>query len=39
MPSGGAEEGGSFASTVLDELHEEVGLHAERADLITFAVG
>jgi len=37
MPGGGAEEGGSFASTALDELREEVGLHADRADLIAFA--
>ena len=37
MPGGGAEEAGSFASTALDELREEVGLHAVRADLIAFA--
>jgi len=37
MPGGGAEEGGSFASTALDELREEVGIHAEREDLIAFA--
>jgi len=37
MPGGGAEEGGSFASTALDELYEEVGLRADRADLIAFA--
>lgn len=37
MPGGGAEEGGSFASTALDELREEVGLEADAADLIAFA--
>ena len=37
MPGGGAEEGGSFAATALAELHEEVGLEADAADLIAFA--
>jgi 8-oxo-dGTP pyrophosphatase MutT (NUDIX family) len=31
------EEGGSFATTALDELREEVGLEADPADLIAFA--
>ena len=37
MPGGGAEAGGSFAATALDELREEVGLEADAADLIAFA--
>jgi 8-oxo-dGTP pyrophosphatase MutT (NUDIX family) len=37
MPGGGAEEGGSFAATALDELREEMGIEADRADLIAFA--
>ena len=37
MPGGGAEEGGSFAKTALDELREEVGLEADLPDLIAFA--
>lgn len=37
MPGGGAEEGGSFAATALDELREEVGLEADVADLVAFA--
>jgi 8-oxo-dGTP pyrophosphatase MutT (NUDIX family) len=37
MPGGGAEEGGSFATTAIDELREEVGLEADPADLIAFA--
>jgi 8-oxo-dGTP pyrophosphatase MutT (NUDIX family) len=37
MPGGGAEEGGSFAKTALDELREEVGLAADADDLIAFA--
>ena len=37
MPGGGAEEGQSFAATALDELREEVGLEADRDDLIAFA--
>ena len=37
MPGGGAEEGGSFATTALAELREEVGLEADAADLIAFA--
>ncbi|MGH2596001.1 MAG: NUDIX domain-containing protein [Actinomycetota bacterium] len=37
MPGGGAEEGSSFTSTALTELHEEASLEADRADLIAFA--
>jgi 8-oxo-dGTP pyrophosphatase MutT (NUDIX family) len=37
MPGGGAEEGGSFATTALDELREEVKLEADAGDLIAFA--
>jgi 8-oxo-dGTP pyrophosphatase MutT (NUDIX family) len=37
MPGGGAEQDGSFADTALDELREEVGLEADRADLLAFA--
>ncbi len=37
MPGGGSEEGGSFATTALDELREEVGLEADPDDLIAFA--
>ncbi|MGZ8652041.1 MAG: NUDIX domain-containing protein [Actinomycetota bacterium] len=37
MPGGGAEEGGSFAATALDELREEAGLDADADDLIAFA--
>jgi 8-oxo-dGTP pyrophosphatase MutT (NUDIX family) len=37
MAGGGAEEGGSFAATAIDELREEMGIRAERADLIAFA--
>src|SRR6476620_9020386 len=37
MPGGGAEEGGSFAVTALDELLEEVGLEADAGDLVAFA--
>jgi 8-oxo-dGTP diphosphatase len=37
MPGGGAEEGGSFAATAIDELREEVGVEADAADLIAFA--
>ena len=37
MPGGGAEEGGSFAATALDELREEVGLEADATDLVAFA--
>ena len=36
LPAGGAEEGGSFARTALDELREETGLVAQPADLIPF---
>jgi len=37
MPGGGAEAGGSFAATALDELREEMGIEADPADLIAFA--
>jgi 8-oxo-dGTP pyrophosphatase MutT (NUDIX family) len=37
MPGGGAEEHGSFAATALDELREEMGIDADRDDLIAFA--
>ncbi len=37
MPGGGAEEGGSFATTAITELWEEVGLEADPADLVAFA--
>jgi 8-oxo-dGTP pyrophosphatase MutT (NUDIX family) len=37
MPGGGAERDGSFAATALEELREEVGLEADRTDLIAFA--
>jgi 8-oxo-dGTP pyrophosphatase MutT (NUDIX family) len=37
MPGGGAEEGGSFAATALHELREEMGIEADRADLIPYA--
>ena len=37
LPGGGAESGGSFAATALDELREEAGLDADAEDLIAFA--
>jgi ADP-ribose pyrophosphatase YjhB (NUDIX family) len=37
LPGGGAEEGGSFARTAIDELREETGLVARAADLIPVA--
>jgi len=37
MPGGGSEEGGSFATTAVDELREETGLDANVDDLIAFA--
>jgi 8-oxo-dGTP pyrophosphatase MutT (NUDIX family) len=37
LPGGGAEEGGSFARTAIDELREETGLVVEAADLIPAA--
>lgn len=37
MPGGAAEVGGSFLQTALDELREEVGIHAEPAALVPFA--
>lgn len=37
LPGGGAEVGGSFARTAVDELREEAGLRVEEADLIPVA--
>jgi 8-oxo-dGTP pyrophosphatase MutT (NUDIX family) len=37
LPGGGAEVGGSFARTAIDELREETGLRVEEADLIPAA--
>jgi 8-oxo-dGTP pyrophosphatase MutT (NUDIX family) len=37
LPGGGAEVGGSFARTAIDELREETGLVADPADLIPAA--
>jgi ADP-ribose pyrophosphatase YjhB (NUDIX family) len=37
LPGGGAEVGGSFAQTAIDELREETGLVADPADLIPAA--
>jgi 8-oxo-dGTP pyrophosphatase MutT (NUDIX family) len=37
LPGGGAEEGGSFARTAVDELREETGLVVDPADLIPAA--
>jgi ADP-ribose pyrophosphatase YjhB (NUDIX family) len=37
LPGGGAEEGGSFARTAVDELREETGLVARPADLVPAA--
>jgi ADP-ribose pyrophosphatase YjhB (NUDIX family) len=37
LPGGGAEEGGSFARTAVDELREETGLVVREADLIPAA--
>ncbi len=37
LPGGGAEEGGSFARTAVDELREETGLIVGEADLIPAA--
>jgi 8-oxo-dGTP pyrophosphatase MutT (NUDIX family) len=36
LPAGGAEIGGSFASTAIAELAEEAGLEVEVEDLIPF---
>jgi 8-oxo-dGTP pyrophosphatase MutT (NUDIX family) len=36
LPSGGAEPGMSFAATAVAELHEEVGLTVDPADLVPF---
>jgi 8-oxo-dGTP pyrophosphatase MutT (NUDIX family) len=37
LPAGGAEEGGSFARTAIDELREETGVLVDPADLVGFA--
>jgi len=37
LPGGGAEEGGSFARTAVDELREETGLVTREGDLIPAA--
>ncbi|MFT3866685.1 MAG: NUDIX domain-containing protein [Solirubrobacterales bacterium] len=37
LPGGGAEVGGSFARTAVDELREETGLRVAEADLIPAA--
>ena len=37
LPGGGAEEGGSFAQTAIDELREETGLVVRADDLIPVA--
>ena len=37
LPGGGAEEGGSFARTAIDELQQETGLDVEEEDLVAFA--
>jgi ADP-ribose pyrophosphatase YjhB (NUDIX family) len=37
LPGGGAEEGGSFARTGVDELREETGLRVAEVDLIPAA--
>jgi ADP-ribose pyrophosphatase YjhB (NUDIX family) len=37
LPGGGAEEGGSFARTAIDELREETGLVVRADDLIPVA--
>jgi len=36
VPSGAAEPGMSFAATAVAELHEEVGLSVDEADLVPF---
>jgi 8-oxo-dGTP pyrophosphatase MutT (NUDIX family) len=36
LPAGAAERGGSFASTAVDELSEEVGIEVAKADLVPF---
>jgi 8-oxo-dGTP pyrophosphatase MutT (NUDIX family) len=37
LPAGGAEEGGSFGATAIDELREETGVAVHPADLVGFA--
>jgi 8-oxo-dGTP pyrophosphatase MutT (NUDIX family) len=37
LPAGGAEAGGSFARTAIDELAEETGLEVAAEDLVPFA--
>lgn len=36
LPAGGAEPGGSFAQTAIDELAEETGIEVKGQDLIPF---
>jgi 8-oxo-dGTP pyrophosphatase MutT (NUDIX family) len=36
LPSGGAEEGGSFARTAIEELAEETGVEVAAGDLVPF---
>lgn len=36
LPAGGAEPGGSFARTAIDELAEETGIAVEQRDLVPF---
>lgn len=36
LPAGGAEPGGSFARTAIDELAEETGIQVSESDLIPF---
>jgi 8-oxo-dGTP pyrophosphatase MutT (NUDIX family) len=37
LPAGGAEAGGSFAATAIDETREETGIEVDPADLDAFA--
>jgi 8-oxo-dGTP pyrophosphatase MutT (NUDIX family) len=37
LPSGGAEPGGSFARTAVEELAEETGVEVSERDLVPFA--
>jgi 8-oxo-dGTP pyrophosphatase MutT (NUDIX family) len=36
LPAGGAEPGGSFAQTAIDELAEETGIKVREQDLVPF---
>jgi len=36
LPGGGAEVGGSFARTAVDEMAEEIGVEVAAADLVAF---